>query len=57
MRKQAQAKAPPARATEDEERRFWEQRDPSEYFTEPTDVIVQLRSARKRMVSVRIDAA
>lgn len=57
MRKQAQAKTLPALATEDQERRFWDEHDPSEYFTEPADLIVQLKSARKRMVSVRIDEA
>lgn len=47
----------PAFASEDEERSFWDHNDPSEYFTEPADVIVRLRSARKKMVSVRIDEA
>jgi len=57
MRKQAQAKTLPAFADEDQERRFWDDHDPSEYFTEPADLIVQLKSAKKRMVSVRIDEA
>lgn len=57
MRKQAQAKTLPAFADEDQERRFWDEHDPSEYFTEPADLIVQLKSAKKRMVSVRIDEA
>jgi predicted DNA binding CopG/RHH family protein len=57
MRKQAETKTLPAFATEDQERRFWDEHDPSEYFTEPADLIVQLKSARKRMVSVRIDEA
>jgi len=57
MRKQAQAKTLPAFADEDQERRFWDENDPSEYFTEPADLIVQLKSAKKRMVSVRIDEA
>ena len=47
----------PAFKSEDEERKFWDEHDPSEYFTEPADVIVQLKSARKKMVSVRIDEA
>ncbi len=57
MRKQAQTTTPAAFTTEDDERRFWDEHDPSEYFTEPADLIVQLKSARKRMVSVRIDEA
>lgn len=57
MKKQRQAKTPPAFANEDQERCFWDEHDPSEYFTEPADVIVKLKSARKRMVSVRIDEA
>ena len=57
MRKQAQAKTLPAFTDEDQERRFWDEHDPSEYFTEPADLIVQLKSAKKRMVSVRIDEA
>lgn len=55
--KQAEVKTLPAFASEDEERRFWEAHDPGEYFTEPADVIVRLKSARKKMVSVRIDEA
>ena len=57
MRKQAQAKTLPAFADEDQERHFWDDHDPAEYFTEPADLIVQLKSAKKRMVSVRIDEA
>jgi len=60
MRKPA-AQSQPARiptfACEEEERRFWDKHDPSRYFTEPADVIVRLKSARKKMVSVRIDEA
>ena len=47
----------PAFANEEEERLFWDTHDPSEYFTEASDLIIQLKSARKRMVSVRIDEA
>ena len=47
----------PVFANEDEERLFWDEHDPLEYFTEPADVIVRLKSARKKMVSVRIDEA
>jgi predicted DNA binding CopG/RHH family protein len=57
MRKQPQPKAVPEFANEDQERAFWDEHDPSEYFTDPADVIVQLKSQRKRMVSVRIDEA
>lgn len=45
----------PAFASEEEERKFWDEHDPSEYFTEPADLIVRLKAARKKMVSVRID--
>lgn len=47
----------PAFVSEEEERLFWDTHDPSEFFTEPSDLIIQLKSARKRMVSVRIDEA
>jgi predicted DNA binding CopG/RHH family protein len=47
----------PTFASEDEERRFWDEHDPSLYFTEPAEVIVRLKSAKKKMVSVRIDEA
>jgi predicted DNA binding CopG/RHH family protein len=47
----------PTFASEDEERHFWDEHDPSLYFTEPADVIVRLKSGRKKMVSVRIDEA
>jgi CopG antitoxin of type II toxin-antitoxin system len=47
MRKQAPAKTLPAFASEDEERRYWDEHDPSEYFTEPSDVIVKLKPAGK----------
>ena len=57
MRKQKQTTTPPAFTDEAEERRYWDEHDPSEYFTEPADLIVQLKSTRKRMVSVRIDEA
>lgn len=57
MRKQAQAKTLPSFADEDQERRFWDEHDASEDFTEPADVIVRLKSAKKRMVSVRTDEA
>jgi hypothetical protein len=56
MRKRAEPKIVPAFADEDEERRFWDEHDPSEYFTEPADIIVQLKP-RQRMVSVPIDEA
>jgi hypothetical protein len=32
----------PAFASEDEERRFWDEHDPSQYFTEPAEVDVRL---------------
>jgi predicted DNA binding CopG/RHH family protein len=59
MGKQAVQPKPeiPTFASEDEERRFWDEHDPSLYFTEPADVIVRLKSARKKMISVRIDEA
>jgi len=47
----------PAFASEDEERAFWDEHDPLEYFTEPADVVVKLKKQKKRMVSVRIDEA
>jgi predicted DNA binding CopG/RHH family protein len=59
MRKQGVNPKPeiPTFSSEDEERRFWDEHDPSLYFTEPSDVIVRLKSARKKMISVRIDEA
>ncbi len=53
----AKGKAIPAFTTEEEERRFWDEHDPSEYFTDPAEVIIKLKSSRKKMVSVRIDEA
>ena len=47
----------PSFTSEEEERLFWDDHDPSEYFTDPADVIVRLKSEKKRMVSVRIDEA
>lgn len=52
-----QPKTVPVFATEEDELRFWDEHDPSEYFTEPADIIVKLKSQRKKMVSVRIDEA
>jgi predicted DNA binding CopG/RHH family protein len=57
MNRKKTAPTIPAFADEAEERAFWDTHDPSEYFTEPSDVIVQLKSARKKMVSVRLDEA
>lgn len=57
MRKQPQPKPIPEFTSEDQERAFWDDHDPSQYFTDPADVIVKLKSERKRMVSVRIDEA
>jgi len=51
------APAMPDFADEAEERAYWDAHDPSEYFTEPSDLIVQLKSQRKKMVSVRLDEA
>jgi predicted DNA binding CopG/RHH family protein len=45
----------PVFASEEEELRFWDEHNPADYFTEPVDVIVDLKKQRKRMVSVRID--
>jgi len=47
----------PTFGSEEEERLYWDDHDPSEYFVEPADVIVRLKSRKKRMVSVRIDEA
>lgn len=55
--KTQQPKTIPVFATEEDELRFWDEHDPSEYFTEPADIIVKLKSQRKKMVSVRIDEA
>lgn len=48
MTDKPQTKSIPTFADEDEERRFWDEHDPSEYFTEPADVIVQPAPAGKR---------
>ena len=45
---QSEPAAIPTFASEGEERRFWDQHDPSLYFTEPADVVVRLKSVNKR---------
>jgi predicted DNA binding CopG/RHH family protein len=45
----------PSFASEEEEIRFWDEHNPWEYFTEPADIIVRLKSRRKKMMSVRIE--
>lgn len=41
--------------SEEEEMLFWDEHDPSDYMTEPVDVIIDLKAGRKKMISVRID--
>jgi len=43
----------PKFTSEEEELKFWDEHDPSEYFTEPTDVIVRLKSQRKKVVPAK----
>ena len=51
------AKPIPEFESEEEELRFWDEHDPYDYFTEPVEVIVDLKAQRKKMISVRIDNA
>lgn len=56
--KRKQRKALPSFASEEEELRFWDEHDPSEYIEGPAEVIVRLRrgEARKtRTITMRID--
>jgi len=49
-------KAIPRFSSEEEELRFWDEHDPSEYFTEAVDdLVVRLKRRPKRAVTVRLD--
>ena len=51
-----QPKAIPRFESEEEELRFWDGHDPSDYFTEPVhDLVVRLKRRPKRAVTVRLD--
>jgi hypothetical protein len=41
--------------SEEEELRFWDQHDPSDFDDGPADVIVRLKRRPKRAVTLRID--
>jgi predicted DNA binding CopG/RHH family protein len=48
-------KVVPKFASEEEELRFWDEHDPSDYAAGPADVIVRLKRERKRQITMRID--
>jgi len=48
MRKQRAPKTLPTFASEDEECAFWDEHDPSEYFTERADIVIAPRLRLRR---------
>jgi predicted DNA binding CopG/RHH family protein len=42
-------------ASEEEEIRFWDEHDPSDYVEGPADVIIRLKKHKKRAVTMRLD--
>lgn len=50
-----QPKPLPDFASEEEELRFWDEHDPSDYVEGPSDVIVRLKERKRRMVTMRLD--
>jgi predicted DNA binding CopG/RHH family protein len=48
-------KSLPRFASEEDELRFWDEHDPSEYVEGPSDVIVRLKRQAKRPVTIRLD--
>lgn len=51
----AERKTLPTFATEEDELRFWDEHDPSDYIEGPSDVIVRLKRPAKRPVTLRLD--
>jgi predicted DNA binding CopG/RHH family protein len=45
----------PTFASEEEELRFWDEHDPSDYAAGPADIIIRLKRERKRQITMRID--
>jgi predicted DNA binding CopG/RHH family protein len=41
--------------SEEEEIRFWDEHDPSDYVQEPADIILRLQKPKKRSVTMRLD--
>lgn len=51
----ANPKIVPKFASEEDELRFWDEHDPSDYAAGPADVVVRLKSEKKRQITMRID--
>ena len=56
MAKERKPRTIPRFTSDDEERLFWDTHDPSLYFTEPADIVIELDSSKKKRVSLQIDA-
>jgi predicted DNA binding CopG/RHH family protein len=41
--------------SEEEELRFWDEHDPSDYIEGPSDVIVRLKERKRRTITMRLD--
>lgn len=48
-------KVVPRFASEEEELRFWDEHDPSDYAAGPADVVIRLKREKKRQITMRID--
>ena len=45
----------PKFASEEEELRFWDEHDPSDYAAGPSDIIIRLKRGKSRQITMRID--
>ena len=48
-------KVVPKFASEEEELRFWDEHDPSDYAAGPADIVIRLKREKKRQITMRID--
>ena len=52
---ETEPRAVPRFASEEEELRFWDENDPSDFIEGPGDLIIRLKRRPKKQITIRID--